>query len=58
MGNETVDRGKVAQRAYQIYEARGKKNGSDFDDWLKAEQEVKNQEKGKGQPARKKAFTY
>ena len=56
--SSTIEREKIAQRAYQIYESRGKTHGSDFDDWLKAEQEMSNQEKNKKPLNRKKAFPY
>jgi hypothetical protein len=54
----TIERDKIAQRAYQIYEKRGKNHGSDFDDWVKAEQELANQEKNKKPLNRKKTFPY
>jgi Protein of unknown function (DUF2934) len=57
MGN-AVDRRKVEQRAYQIFEERGRTNGSDFDDWIKAEREVMNMEKSNKQSGRKKSFSY
>ena len=31
----------IRARAYQIFEARGRANGRDLDDWLEAEREVK-----------------
>ncbi len=31
---------KVRQRAYELYELRGREDGHDFDDWLEAESEV------------------
>jgi hypothetical protein len=31
----------VAERAYQIYEARGGQHGADFDDWLEAERQLR-----------------
>ena len=31
---------KIRTRAYELYELRGRENGLDFDDWLKAESEV------------------
>ncbi len=31
---------KIRQRAYQLYESRGRGDGRDFDDWLQAEAEV------------------
>jgi len=30
----------VAQRAYEIYESRGRIDGADLDDWLQAEREA------------------
>jgi hypothetical protein len=37
--SELAFRGKVLLRAYEIYEKRGKDEGHDLDDWLKAEKE-------------------
>jgi hypothetical protein len=31
---------KIRQRAYELYEARGREEGHDFDDWLQAEAEI------------------
>jgi hypothetical protein len=31
---------KIRQRAYELYELRGKEDGRDLEDWLKAELEV------------------
>ena len=31
---------RVAQRAYELYLARGARDGQDFDDWLAAEREL------------------
>jgi hypothetical protein len=50
------DRQKIEQRAYQIFEERGKTNGSDFDDWLRAEREIMNQEKSNKASSKKKSF--
>lgn len=36
----TIDRDRVAQRAYELYLARGCGEGQDLDDWLCAEREV------------------
>lgn len=36
----TLDRDRVAQRAYEIYLARGCADGRDVDDWLSAEREL------------------
>jgi len=42
-----IDSAEVARVAYQLYEQRGRKNGHDLDDWLKAEAIV-NQRKAQG----------
>ena len=34
------DRDRVAQRAYELYLARGGSHGSDWEDWLAAEREL------------------
>jgi len=31
---------KIRQRAYELYELRGRADGWDFDDWIEAELEV------------------
>ncbi len=31
---------KIRQRAYELYENRGKEHGHDVEDWLKAEAEI------------------
>jgi hypothetical protein len=31
---------EIARRAYALYEARGREDGHDLDDWLHAEQEL------------------
>ena len=31
---------EIARLAYQFYEARGRRNGHDVDDWLSAEREL------------------
>jgi hypothetical protein len=33
---------RIAHRAYQRYEERGREDGRDLDDWLEAEREVRN----------------
>jgi|HubBroStandDraft_6_1064221.scaffolds.fasta_scaffold4496051_1 hypothetical protein len=33
-------RGRVASRAYQLFENRGRIHGQDLEDWFRAEQEV------------------
>jgi len=37
---------RVAQRAYELYLARGARDGQDFDDWLAAERELTNNRAG------------
>jgi hypothetical protein len=34
------DRERIARRAYELYMARGRADGQDFDDWLAAEQQL------------------
>ncbi len=36
----------IQQRAYELYEQRGKENGYDLDDWLQAEAEVIQRARG------------
>ena len=49
--NETPDQiqEEIRQRAYELYEARGRGDGSDLDDWLMAEAEIN--EKGQAKAA-------
>ena len=52
----SLDRDRVAQRAYELYLARGCQEGQDLDDWLCAERELtggerNEQERGQGSPA-------
>lgn len=35
-----VDHHHIAQRAYEVYEQRGRQDGQDLQDWLKAEHEL------------------
>jgi hypothetical protein len=35
---------QVRRRAYELYEARGKEDGHDVEDWLRAESEVAQQQ--------------
>jgi len=32
---------KIRERAYALYEARGREDGHDLEDWLRAEEEIK-----------------
>ena len=36
----TADHAHIAQRAYELYEQRGRQEGWDVEDWLKAEREL------------------
>ena len=36
----TIDRDVLAQRAYELYLARGGEDGRDLEDWLTAEREL------------------
>ena len=41
--DEQIDlRELIARRAYEIYEERGRRDGDDINDWLRAEVEVKS----------------
>jgi len=35
---------QVSRRAYELYEARGREDGHDVDDWLRAESDVARQQ--------------
>ena len=39
----TITQEEIAQRAYALYEARGREDGHDLDDWLEAERELLEQ---------------
>ena len=39
----TISQEEIAQRAYALYEARGREDGHDLDDWLEAERELLEQ---------------
>jgi hypothetical protein len=41
-GNNADYGDRVSQRAYEIYLARGRADGRDFDDWIAAEREITN----------------
>jgi Protein of unknown function (DUF2934) len=36
-----VSAGEIARRAYELFEARGGRDGQDLDDWLRAEAELR-----------------
>ena len=35
----------IAKRAFELYEARGRQNGHDVEDWLQAEQELEEEQR-------------
>ena len=35
-----ADHAHIAQRAYELYEQRGRQDGRDLEDWMKAEREL------------------
>lgn len=35
-----ADHADIAQRAYELYEQRGRQDGRDLEDWVKAEREL------------------
>lgn len=35
----------IRRRAYELYEARGREDGHDFEDWIRAEDEVTRQKR-------------
>jgi hypothetical protein len=43
--NAAPTQDQIALRAYELYEARGRSDGSALDDWLRAEQEFANPNK-------------
>jgi hypothetical protein len=44
-------RGRSAERAYELYEQRGRADGFDVQDWLQAEQEVHGRAEVEDEPA-------
>jgi Protein of unknown function (DUF2934) len=42
-GESNPDLKKIEHRAYELYLDRGRDPGHDFDDWLRAERELKTQ---------------
>jgi hypothetical protein len=41
----TIDRERIANRAYERYMARGGADGQDLQDWLEAERELEQEER-------------
>ena len=42
----------IRERAYELYESRGREHGQDEQDWLRAEQEIVNGQRPKNPPPR------
>ena len=40
----------IAKRAFELYEARGRQNGHDVEDWLQAEQELEEEQRFRTSP--------
>ena len=38
-------RGRIALRAYQLFETRGREHGRDWEDWFRAEKEILSERK-------------
>ena len=47
---EEQDPDQIARRAHELFDAHGRRNGSDREDWLQAEQELRR-ERGGGSPS-------
>lgn len=47
-----VTLGRVRERAYEIFLRRGGSSGDEVADWLKAEREIREEERGHHGPAR------
>jgi len=45
---EVVADDMIAKRAYEIYQTRGGQHGADFDDWLEAERQIKQEQEFQG----------
>lgn len=55
-GNATIDLDAVRQRAYELYEERGRVEGFHEEDWRRAEEEVRSRQNTNRQlPPRKSA---
>lgn len=45
-GHAAMDYGEVARVAYELYEQRGREDGRDLEDWVKAEELVRQRRTG------------
>ncbi len=43
--HDTPDENEIRARAYELYEERGRENGHDVDDWLRAKTELSTQKR-------------
>src|SRR2546427_11299534 len=41
---------QIRERAYELYEARGREDGHDLEDWLRAEEEIMEQKRAPSPP--------
>ena len=53
-GRASVSSDEVARKAYEIYESRGGQHGADFDDWIQAERQLKENQPQQPTPAERK----
>ena len=49
-GNGHVPRDEVAKKAYDLYLSRGGGHGADFDDWIEAEKQLKQNQQQQPPP--------
>jgi hypothetical protein len=47
---------RIRQRAYELYVSRGNRSGSELDDWLQAEEEVRRAEEAAIDEASEESF--
>jgi hypothetical protein len=45
IAEEQIEQERTRRRAYELYEQRGREDGGDLDDWLRAESELANKVK-------------
>jgi Protein of unknown function (DUF2934) len=53
-GNGHVSSDEVARKAYEIYQSRGAWDGADFDDWIQAEKQLKENQQPRPAAARRR----
>jgi hypothetical protein len=52
--NDDISPAEVERRAYELYQARGGQHGADFDDWLEAEKQIKQNQQPPAPAERRK----